>query len=135
MELNKKIIKFARTKNGIPSLWESLRRFPTMERITCIFDPNGDQLEPIFQKIGSNSSLVPIKENYLILKLFYDKDGCGISLFRINSIDCYSNDSEVELIKRKANDITDWAYNSSAEQLSDEVSSKIDSVINTILEK
>ena len=55
MNMNKKTIKFARTSKGTPALWESLKKFPNMKRITCIFDEKGETVESIFNRIGSNS--------------------------------------------------------------------------------
>lgn len=133
MNMKKKTIKFARTSKGIPALWESLKKFPNMKRITCIFNENAETIEPIFSRIGSNSSLIPIKENYLILKIFFDDEGYGISILRLNSIDCYSNNAEVEIIKRKASGSDNWVDNETAQPVSNDIFVKLNSVIEKIL--
>ena len=104
-----------------------------MERITCIFDQDGNFINPIFNRIGDNSSLIPIRENYLILKLFLDDKGCGKTLLRIINIDCYSNNCEVEVITRQPSDSSEWNNNELSLQLEKDVQTKIDDVINDIL--
>lgn len=132
----KKAIKFIRTnrgKLGIPCLWESVKVFPTMKKVTRIFNSNGESKQPAFINFKTKASLIPIEENDLLLKIFFDESGQGISVLRILNIDKYSNDANVEIIVRKSNIDSDYIINKEASQLTKELSDKIFNIISDIL--
>lgn len=133
MEMTTKIIKFARAKKGTPCIWESSRKFPNMKRITIVFDENGDRVEAIFNRIGSNASLVPIRNEYLLLKVFFDKDGNGVTILRILNIDPYSNRAEVEVVRRKPSGEDTWNMNESSKNISEDIFIKIKIILDKIL--
>ena len=49
----------------------------------------------------------------------------GLSILRIVHIDCYSNDAEVEIVKRKSSGSDIWNENENAEQFDDSIFEKI----------
>jgi hypothetical protein len=109
--MKRKTIKFARTNRGIPALWENLKKFSDMQRITVISNENGNNVDAIFTRLSDNSSLIPIKENYIISKIFKDNIGTGVTILKIVKIDNYSNNAEVEVLLRKNSDSNEWLHN------------------------
>ena len=123
-EIKPKTIKIARTKNGSPSLWESFVEFDNMKRATIIVDKNGIIKNSIFVKKGSKQSLVPVKENDYIIKVFNDDTGRSISILKINEILKMSNHAKVTLV-----------YRSTPTDSSDIRDSKFDDAINAAFKK
>lgn len=113
LNIKPKTIRFARTKTGVPALWQSLKEFMTMNRITMIVDSEGLLKDPIYVKHGTNaqSSLIPIMENDFIVKVFNDRDGIGVSILVVTNISQYQNVATVELVERLAPGTKSWIPN------------------------
>jgi hypothetical protein len=103
MEITNKIIKIARTRTGIPCLWESLMTFSDLSRSTVILDAKGNPKPAVFlNEEREKQALVPITEGDYICKSFEDKNGVAISIFKILSINSMKNEAEVTPIYRKS---------------------------------
>lgn len=116
-EFENKQLKFLRTnrgKIGIPCMWENTKEFDTMKKITKVYNAEGGQITPIYVSIKNGSSLLPLSDGDLVLKIFIDEDGNGMSLFRLLSIDKYSNEANSEIIVRKSSKDTDYTLNENA---------------------
>lgn len=132
-EFKNKKIKFSRTPGGIPVLWEKTKKFDEITRTTILFSETGDRKDPIFNRIGSHDSLVPIKDNDIILKVFFETNGVGISILRILNIDKYSKFADVEIIKRKPPTDDNWIDNEKTNKLDKFVWEKVENVLNKLL--
>ena len=131
--MNPKTLLVTRSNSGIPSLWESEKKMEGVTRVTCIFDENGNSKEPLHVRISSNSSLIPVRDNDYLLKVFFDSDGIGVSIIRILEIDKYSNNAHTEIVIRKSSNEEFYMTNTNATNLPDDVSEKIFKVIEKII--
>jgi hypothetical protein len=133
LTFKKKRIKFSRTPSGIPVFWEKSKKFEDITRVTVLFTPEGDTKESIFNRIGTSDSLIPIKDGDIIVKIFFETNGIGISVLRLINIDKYSKYAEVEVIRRKSPTSSEWVYNKDADSLGQIPYDKITSAINKII--
>jgi len=108
-EINKKIIKVARTKSGVPCLWESLMSFTDLKRSTIIVNKDGNPKPAFFiNPDREKQALVPIAVGDRICKCFEDKNGIAISVFQIEEISHMKNEAIITPIYRKSSLVTDY---------------------------
>jgi len=108
-EVNKKTIKIARTRTGVPCLWESLMSFSDLKRSTVILDKDGNPKNAVFlNEDREKQALVPIELGDYISKSFEDQHGIAISLFRIEEISHMSNEIVILPVYRKSSLIADY---------------------------
>jgi hypothetical protein len=96
-------IKIARTKTGIPALWESYSEFDNnLIRSTIIVNADGKIKNSVFVKNRKNKqALVPIEAGDCIIKAFRDNIGIAISVLVINEISSSSNEATIYPTYRK----------------------------------
>lgn len=110
-EINKKIIKIARTRTGVPCLWESLMTFTDLKRSTVVLDSNGNPKSAVYlNEEREKQALVPISDGDYICKSFEDQHGIAISIFKILSISSMKNDAEVIPVYRKSSQTKELNY-------------------------
>ena len=102
-DVSKKTIKIARTKTGVPCLWESLMNFSDLKRSTVILDNNGESKTAVFlNEEKEKQALVPIQVGDYISKSFQDQHGIAISVFRIEEISPMANSAVIIPVYRKS---------------------------------
>jgi hypothetical protein len=137
-KFEEKTVTFIRTNKGdkgIPCLWENEKLFSDMTTIKRVLDDQGKSPSPYYISTKNNFCLIPIREGYLILKLFFEgteKTKYAISLLRILEIDKYSNECRVEIIMRKNINDSEFIYNDDSVQLSSEVQQRIGEFIENL---
>ena len=95
-------IKIARTKGGIPCLWESYSEFDSLIRTTIISDSSGTIKDCVFIRDQKNKqALVPIKPGDNIIKVFKDTVGIAVSVLAIQDISSQKNEALIYPIFRK----------------------------------
>ena len=110
-EITKKTIKIARTRSGVPCLWESLMNFSDLKRSTIILDNNGNAKTAVFLNAErEKQALVPIKEGDFISKSFEDKNGVALSLFKVLEISPMKNEAIIIPVYRKSSFINEESY-------------------------
>lgn len=110
-EITNKTIKIARTKTGIPCLWESLMEFSDLRRSTVVLDSKGNPKPAVFlNKEREKQALVPISDGDYICKSFEDQHGVAISIFKILSISSMKNEAEVTPVYRKSSQNKELKY-------------------------
>lgn len=110
-EISKKTIKIARTRYGIPCLWESLMTFSDLRRSTVILDKDGKSKTAVFiNEEREKQALVPIVAGDYISKSFEDQHGIALSLFKVLEISAMSNDAVIIPVYRKSSLINDEDY-------------------------
>jgi len=110
-ELTTKTIKIARTRSGVPCLWESLMNFSDLKRSTIILDSNGQAKTAVFlNEDREKQALVPIKEGDYISKSFEDKNGIALSLFKVIEISPMKNEAVIIPVYRKSSFINEESY-------------------------
>jgi hypothetical protein len=98
-----KEIKIARTKTGIPCLWESSTDFEDLRRATVVYNSDGTHKNAVFLKKDSKKqALVPISVGDLVTKVFEDKNGYAISVFVIHEISPMKNDAIIYPVFRRS---------------------------------
>ena len=108
-EITKKTVKIARTRGGIPCLWESLVNFDDLKRSTVILDRDGNAKNAVFLNADrEKQALVPILPGDYISKSFQDKHGIAISLFRIEDISPLSNEAVILPVYRKSSLVAEY---------------------------
>lgn len=101
--INTKSIKIARTRTGIPCLWESSTQFDDLRRATVVYNSDGSHKVAVFlKKESEKQALVPILEGDLISKVFQDKNGYAISIFAIYEISAQKNEAVVYPVFRRS---------------------------------
>jgi len=111
MEITNKTIKIARTRTGIPCLWESLMNFSELSRSTVILDAKGKPKPAVFlNETREKQALVPISEGDFICKSFEDQHGVAISIFKIVAISSMKNEAEVTPVYRKSSQSKELNY-------------------------
>jgi hypothetical protein len=110
-EVNKKTIKIARTKSGVPCLWESLMNFSDLKRSTVILDKNGNSKNAVFlNEEREKQALVPIVVGDYISKSFQDQHGIALSLFKVLEISAMGNEAVIIPVYRKSSLINEEDY-------------------------
>lgn len=108
-EVNKKTIKIARTRTGVPCLWESLMTFTDLKRSTVVLDSNGRPKSAVYlNELREKQALVPIATGDYIVKSFSDKNGVAISVFKIEEINSMKNEAVINPVYRKSSLVTDY---------------------------
>jgi hypothetical protein len=110
-EVSKKTIKIARTRTGVPCLWESLMTFSDLRRSTVILDKDGKFKNAVFlNEDREKQALVPIVVGDFISKSFEDQHGIALSLFKVLEISAMSNEAVIIPVYRKSSLVNDEDY-------------------------
>ena len=129
MELIKeKKIKIARTRNGVPCLWESLMNFADLRRATVIYSKNKEAKNAVFvNQERDKQALVPIQTGDYISKAFEDKHGVALSVFRIDEISPMENSATITPVYRKSSLISEYVIDKEYKGMVEETVEKLDS--------
>lgn len=117
-----KKIRIDRTHGAkIPFLWESIGIYDDMTKIQIVLGSEGEfkpslRIHPTHDK----TSVIPIKVNDLVLKMFDDSKDVSVSLFVIREIERFRNTATVELIER-----SEFKNDVNSKQIEEEFVSKI----------
>jgi hypothetical protein len=104
-----KKIKIARTRSGVPCLWESTMKFADLRRATAILSESGEAKPAVFVNAEKEKqALVPIQQGDLISKAFEDKHGVALSVFKIVDISPMENTATIVPVYRKSSLITEY---------------------------
>jgi hypothetical protein len=102
-DVTKKTIKIARTKTGVPCLWESLMNFSDLKRSTVILDNKGKSKPAVYcNETRDKQALVPIQVGDYISKSFQDQHGIAISVFIVEDISPMENTAVITPVYRKS---------------------------------
>jgi hypothetical protein len=105
-----KKIKIARTRSGVPCLWESTMKFADLKRSTAIFSSVGESKPAVYiNKEKEKQALVPIEVGDYITKAFEDKHGVALSVFRIIDVSPMENAAAIVPVYRKSSLIQEYA--------------------------
>jgi hypothetical protein len=116
--IKEKRIKIARTRNGIPCLWESIVSFSDLKRATVIYDKDKSAKYAVFiNQDREKQALVPIKKGDYISKAFEDKNGIALSIFRIEEISSMDNSAIILPVYRKSSLINEYTIDSDYEEM------------------
>ena len=98
-----KEIKIARTRTGVPCLWESSTNFEDLRRATVVYNADGTHKTAVFvKKESEKQALVPISVGDLVSKVFQDKNGYAISVFMIHEISPMKNEAVIYPVFRRS---------------------------------
>ena len=122
-----KTIKIARTKTGVPCLWESSTDFADLRRATVVYNSDASHKKALFMKKNSEKqALVPIAAGDYISKAFEDKNGYALSVFRIHEISPMKNEAVIYPVFRRSSFETDRTWEgTSYESMVDETIAKL----------
>lgn len=110
-EVNNKKIKIARTRSGVPCLWESLTTFEDLKRATIILSPEGKPKRAYYYNEGrEKQALVGIGTGDYMVKCFEDQHGVAISVFRVEEISPMDNTATIFPVYRKSSLIGSTEY-------------------------
>jgi hypothetical protein len=129
-----KTIKIARTKTGVPCLWESSTNFADLRRATVVYNADASHKTALFMKKNSEKqALVPISAGDYISKAFEDKNGYAISVFRIHEISPMKNEAVIYPVFRRSSfeDSRTWE-GTSYESMVNETIAKLDGEETTV---
>jgi hypothetical protein len=108
-DVTEKKIKIARTRSGVPCLWESTMKFDDLRRATTILGKKGEAKAAVFVNAEKEKqALIPIQVGDHISKAFEDKHGIALSVFRITEISSMENTATIVPIYRKSSLITEY---------------------------
>ena len=123
-----KKIKIARTRNGVPCLWESLMTFADLRRATVIYGKDMKPKNSVFlNEDREKQALVPIQEGDFISKAFEDKHGVALSVFRIDEISSMENSATIVPVYRKSSLISEYVIDPTYSNMVNETILKLDS--------
>jgi len=98
-----KTIKIARTRTGVPCLWESSTDFSDLRRATVVYNEDGSHKTALFTKSNSQKqALVPVSAGDLISKAFEDKNGYALSVFKVAEISPMKNEAVIFPVFRRS---------------------------------
>ena len=101
--VNVKTIKIARTRTGVPCLWESSTDFSDLRRATVVYNSDGSHKTALFKKDNAQKqALVPVSAGDYISKAFEDKNGYALSVFRIHDISPMKNEAVIYPVYRRS---------------------------------
>ena len=117
-EIKEKKVRIARTRNGIPCLWESLTNFSNLRRATAIFGRDRKPKKAVFiSQKKEKQALVPIHVGDYISKAFEDQNGIALSIFRIEAISSMDNSCIVVPVYRKSSLVRDYTVDEEYENM------------------
>lgn len=126
--IKEKKIKIARTRNGVPCLWESLMNFADLRRATVIYSKNKEAKNAVFvNQERDKQALVPIQTGDYISKAFEDKHGVALSVFRIDEISPMENSATITPVYRKSSLISEYIVDKEYKDMVEETVEKLDS--------
>lgn len=106
-----KTIKIARTKTGVPCLWESSTNFADLRRATVVYNSDASYKKALFMKKESEKqALVPILSGDYISKAFEDKNGYAISIFCIHEISSLKNEAIIYPVFRRSSFVAERTW-------------------------
>jgi hypothetical protein len=98
-----KTIKIARTRTGVPCLWESSTDFSDLRRATVVFNSDTTHKSAVYMKKDSEKqALVPIAPGDFISKAFEDKNGYALSVFKVQEISPLKNEAVIYPVFRRS---------------------------------
>ena len=98
-----KTIKIARTRTGVPCLWESSTDFSDLRRATVVFNSDASHKKALYMKKDSEKqALVPVAPGDYISKAFEDKHGYALSVFKVHEISPLKNEAVIYPVYRKS---------------------------------
>lgn len=98
-----KTIKVARTRTGIPCLWENSTDFSDLRRATVVYNADGTHKTAVFTKENSQKqALVPVLPGDYISKAFEDSHGYALSVFCIHEISSVKNEAIIYPVFRRS---------------------------------
>jgi hypothetical protein len=109
--ITSKNIRIARTRSGVPCLWESLVSFEELRRATIILDKHGNPKKAYYyNEEREKQALVGISIGDHVVKCFEDHHGVAISVFQIDEISSMSNYAVITPVFRKSSLISESIY-------------------------
>jgi hypothetical protein len=106
-----KTIKIARTRTGVPCLWESATDFSDLRRATVVYNADSSHKKALYMKKNSEKqALVPISAGDYISKAFEDKNGYALSVFCIHEISSMKNEAVIYPVFRRSSFETDRTW-------------------------
>lgn len=127
-DIKDKKIKIARTRNGVPCLWESVMSFSDLRRSTVIYSKDKKVKNAIFvDQDREKQALIPIEVGDFISKAFEDKHGIALSVFRIDDISPMENSAVIIPVYRKSSLISNYIVDSDYQKMVEETIEKLDS--------
>ena len=113
-----KKIKIARTRSGVPCLWESTMKFADLRRATIIIGDLGKAKPAVFiNKEKEKQALVPIQAGDFISKAFEDKHGVALSVFKIIDVSPMENTATIIPVYRKSSLIAEYTIPSNYKEM------------------
>jgi hypothetical protein len=132
-QIVQKKIKIARTRSGVPCLWESTMKFEDLRRATAILDKEGNPKPAVFlNKEKEKQALVPIQVGDHISKAFEDKHGVALSVFEIVEISPMENTATINPIYRKSSLIQEYEVPQDYIKMVDVASGKLEDELNVV---
>ncbi len=109
--ITSKTIKIARTRSGVPCLWESLVSFEELRRATIILDEAGKPKKAYYHNNErEKQALVGIAVGDHLVKCFEDQHGIAISVFRIEEVSIEENQAIITPVFRKSSLLSESVY-------------------------
>lgn len=128
-----KKIKIARTRSGVPCLWESTMKFADLRRATAILGNAGVAKAAVFvNKEKEKQALVPIQPGDFISKAFEDKHGVALSVFKIVEISPMENTATIVPVYRKSSLISEYTIPSEFKGMVTTCMTKLENPTNVI---
>jgi hypothetical protein len=125
--IKEKKIKIARTRNGVPCLWESLMSFSDLKRATVIYGKDKEAKSAVFvNQEREKQALVPIQTGDYISKAFEDKHGVALSVFRIDEISPMDNSATITPVYRKSSLISEYVIDKAYQNMVEETIEKLE---------
>jgi hypothetical protein len=101
--VSNKTIKIARTRTGVPCLWESSTEFADLRRATVVYNSDITHKKALFLKKNSEKqALVPISVGDYISKAFQDKHGYALSVFEVTESSPMKNEAVIFPVFRRS---------------------------------
>jgi len=132
-EIIEKKIKIARTRSGVPCLWESTMKFADLRRATAILGNTGKAKAAVFvNKEKEKQALVPIQPGDYISKAFEDKHGVALSVFKIVEISPMENTATIVPVYRKSSLIAEYTIPAEYKEMVETCMTKLEDSTNVI---
>ena len=128
-----KKIKIARTRSGVPCLWESTMKFADLRRATAILGNAGNAKAAVFiNKEKEKQALIPIQSGDYISKAFEDKHGVALSVFKIVEISPMENTATIVPVYRKSSLISEYIIPTEYKEMVETCMTKLEDSNNVI---
>lgn len=110
VDFKEKVLRFVRTKKGIPCFWKTVKKFENHLRYMDVLDVNFKSADSIIKRDQNELKFIDTVNNKWIIKIFNENNEFKITLLEIVGMSKYKNLCLIRPVLRMTPDTLDISY-------------------------